>query len=74
MNNHIALYKRADEIIVEKPKPTDDGQGWIKTEDGVLEPVWFCSPALPNSLVDLMDTGGREEEEGEEKENEEGRV
>ena len=27
-----------------------------------MEPVWSCSAALPNSLVDLLDTGDREEE------------
>ena len=32
----------------------------------MLEPVWSCDPVLPNSLVDLLDTGGREEEEEEE--------
>ena len=29
---------------------------------------------LPNSLVELLDTGGREEEKEDEEENEEGRV
>ena len=38
MNHRVALYKRADESILEKPNPYDDGQGWIRTEDGVLEP------------------------------------
>ena len=53
----------------------DDGQGWIRTKDGVLEAVWSCGTALPNSLVNLMDTGDREEEKEEEKEeNEDGRV
>ena len=53
-----------------------DGQAWIRTEDGVLEPVWFCGAALPNWLVNLLDTGDREEEkeEEEEEENEDGRV
>ena len=37
----------------------------------MLVPVWSCDAALPNSLVDILDTGGREEEE---EENEEGRV
>ncbi|KAK2189067.1 hypothetical protein NP493_115g02000 [Ridgeia piscesae] len=73
VNHHIPLYKRAEEAILEKPKPYDDEQGWIRTEDGVLEPVWSCGPVLPNSLVDLLDTGDREEEE-EEEDNEEGRV
>ena len=74
VNYRVTLYKRADESILEKPNPYDDGQGWIRTEDGVLEPVWSCDAALPNSVVDLLDTGDREEEEEEEEENEEGGV
>ena len=31
--------------------------------------VWSCGPLLPNSLVDLLDTG--DEEEKEEEENDE---
>ena len=41
---------------------------WIRTEDGVLEPMWPCGPVLPNSLVDFLYTGDREEEEEEEEE------
>jgi len=67
-------HRVADKSILEKPNPYDDGQGWIKTEDGVLEPVWSCDATLPNSLVDLLDTGDRVEEEEEEEENEDGRV
>jgi len=48
VNHRVAIYKRADESILEKQNPFDDGQGWIKTEDGVLEPVWSCDAALPN--------------------------
>ena len=47
-------------------KPYDDDQGWIRVDDGVLEPVCSCGPVLPNSLVDILDTGDREEEEEEE--------
>ncbi|KAK2184915.1 hypothetical protein NP493_249g10000 [Ridgeia piscesae] len=65
LNHHVALYKHADEAILAKLKPYDDGQGWIRTEDGVLEPVWSCGAALPNSLVNLMDTGDRDEEKEE---------
>ena len=32
----------------------------------MLESVWSCGPVLPNSLVELLDTGNREEEEDEE--------
>ena len=34
------------------------------------ESVWSCSAALPNSLVDLLDTGDRELEEKGEVKNE----
>ena len=74
LNHRVALYKRSDESILEKSKPyDDDGQGWIRTENGVMEPVWSCDAALPNSLVNLLGIGDREEEE-EEEENEDGRV
>ena len=43
MNHRVALYKRADESILENPNPYDDGQGWIRTDDGMLEP---CGPAM----------------------------
>ena len=39
LNHRVALYKRADESILEKIKTYDDGKGWIRTEDGVLGPV-----------------------------------
>ena len=69
-----SIYKSADESILEKPNLYDDGQGWIWTEDGVLEPVWSCGTALPNSLVDFLDTGDRDDEEEEEEEIEDGPV
>ena len=55
------VHMRADELILEMRKPYDDEQGWIRTDDGVMEPVWSCSPVLQNSLVDLLDIGHREE-------------
>ena len=72
MNYRVALYKRADESILKRPY--DDGQGWIRTEDGLLEPGWFCGAALPNTLVTLLDTGDLDEEKEEEEENEDERV
>ncbi|KAK2181867.1 hypothetical protein NP493_378g02042 [Ridgeia piscesae] len=71
LKHHVALYKLADEAILAKLKPYDDGQGWIRTDDGVLEPVWSCGAALPNSLINLLYTGDREEKK-EEEENEDG--
>uniref|UniRef100_UPI00358FA4EE uncharacterized protein isoform X1 n=1 Tax=Myxine glutinosa TaxID=7769 RepID=UPI00358FA4EE len=70
VNHRVALYKRADEAILEKPKPYDEGQGWMRTDEGVLKPVWSCGPVLPTSLVDLLDTGEREQEEEEDEEGE----
>ena len=45
--------------------------GCIRTDQGVLEPLWSCVPVLPTSLVDLLDTGHREEEDEVEDEDEE---
>ena len=36
--------------------------------------MWFCGAALPNSLVDLLDTGDHKDVDEEEEEIEEGRV
>ena len=49
----------------------DDGQEWTRTDVGVLEPVRSCGRVPSNSLVDLVDTGDREEEEEEKEEEEE---
>jgi len=38
----------------------------------VLEQVCSRDAVIPNSLVDLLDTGGREEEKEDEEESEEG--
>ena len=68
MNHRVALYKRADQAILQKPKPYDDGQGWKKNTEGVLEPVWSCGPVLPTSLVDILHTIDHEEDGNEEEE------
>jgi len=48
VNHRVVLYKRADESILEKPNPSDDGQVWIRIEDGVLAGVVprFCVTKL----------------------------
>ena len=56
VNRRVCLYKRADDPIVQKPQPCDEGQGWVMTPAGVLEPLWSYGPVLPNSLVDLLVT------------------
>lgn len=54
-NYRVAFYKRADEAILESPKPYDPGMGWEKTgEEEVLEPVWTIGPILPPSLVEVL--------------------
>ena len=68
VNHRVALYKKAADNIVESPKPYDDGQGWMRTEAGVLEPVWSCNPILPVSLIDLLDSIDTEEENKEDEE------
>lgn len=64
VNHRVALYKRAHDHFPEKPKPHDEGQGWMRS-DGLLKPVWSCGPILPTSLVDLLETTEQEEEEEE---------
>jgi hypothetical protein len=67
VNHRLAYYKRAEKPIFWHPKPNDPNQGWDKTEDGILEPVWSSGPILPPSLIDLIDKTVQEveEEEGE---------
>ena len=47
------------------PNPYDPGQGWEKTEEGILEPVWSRGPVLPPSLIDLLQEAVQEAEVGE---------
>ena len=54
-----------------KPEPYDDGQGWIRTDDGALEVMWYCCSVLTNSLVGLLDTVDPEVEEEEEEDEDE---
>ena len=76
VNYRIANYKRAHKVIFWCPNPYESRQGWEKTEEGVLEPVWSCGPILPPSLVDLLEKTAEEmedvaDEEGQEIEYEE---
>ena len=38
-NHRLALHKQADEPILEKRKPYNEGQGWIRTDEGVVDPM-----------------------------------
>ena len=71
VNHRAALYKQSNEAILEKPNPYDDGQGWVNTHEGVLEPMWSFCHIMPTPLVDLLFTCGREVVE-EEEEREDG--
>ena len=62
-SHRAACYRRAAEPNFERPKPYVEGQGWLKTEAGVLEPVWSIGPILPPSLVDLLETVDTENDE-----------
>ena len=42
------------QAVFQNPKPYESGQGWQKTEEGFIEPLWSCGPILPPSLVDLL--------------------
>ena len=63
VNYRIANYKRAHQAIFWRPNPYESRQGWEKTEEGVLEPVWSCGPILPPSLVDLLEKTAEEMED-----------
>ena len=39
-NYRLAIYKPPDKPIVEAPKLFDKKQGWIKNEEGLVEPIW----------------------------------
>ena len=46
-------------------KPYDAGQGWEKTKEGILEPVWSCGPIVLPSLIDLLEKTADEVEDEE---------
>ena len=42
-------------MIFEKPEPDSESQGSLRTDDGVVGPVWSIGPILPPSLIKLLD-------------------
>ncbi len=63
-NYRVACYKRADEAMIETPKPYDPGMGWEKTGvEELLEPVWTIGPFLPPSLVEVLAQRAESEEQ-----------
>ena len=73
VNHRIAHYKRASNAIFESesPKPFDLCQGWEKTEDNNLKPIWSCGPILPSALIDVIEKTIKEVEEDEHQEESE---
>ena len=65
VNHRLANYKRAATPVFWCPKPYNPGQGWEKTADGILEPVWSRGPVLPPSLSDLLENTAEEAEHNE---------
>ena len=56
VNHRVALYKRAHQAIVEKPKPYEEDQGWSRNDsNNMLEPIWSCGGILPTALVDILE-------------------
>ena len=56
VNHRVACYRRAAQPMFDRPKPYEEGQGWQRTDEGVIEPVWSVGPILPPSLLDLLAT------------------
>ena len=56
VNHRVACYKHSAQAIFEKPESDSESQGWLRSDDGVLEPVWSIGPILPPSLLKLLDT------------------
>ena len=53
-NHRLGRYKRANDAIIEYPKPYEPGQGWGRKERGEVEPVCDESPRfLPISNMIL---------------------
>ena len=48
VNHRLAIYKQANEVNFWSPKPYEHEQGWEKTGEGILEPVWSYGPILPS--------------------------
>ena len=65
VNHRMGCYRCASVPILERPKPFNENQGWVRTEERLIEPLWSRGPILPTSLVDLLErcTSGEEDDE-----------
>ena len=62
VNHRVASYRHARVPVVERPKPFENNQGWIKNDDEIIEPMWSRGPILPTSLDDILETHEVEEQ------------
>ena len=62
VNHRLTCYKKANVPIFQKPKPYEDDQGWIRGERTGIEPLWTKGSVLPQSIIDLLDTEGNDED------------
>ena len=60
VNHRLAHYKRARTPTYTSPHPCDPEQGWERTEEGLIEPVWSRGPLLPQSLIDILQQSSEE--------------
>ena len=62
INHCIAHFKRTDQPSFWHPNSTDPEQGWERTKKWIRTKwIWSCRPALPSSLVTLVETKTAEE-------------
>ena len=50
------MYSQSRDSSVDAVRSKMLRKGWMKTEEGILEPLWSYGPVLPTSLVDLLET------------------
>lgn len=55
VNHRLNCYKKAHMPIFHKPNPFDNHQGWEKSDNGFLEPIWSYGDILPPSLIDILE-------------------
>ena len=54
--------KRADEPLIEVPKPYDGKQGWLKNQNNLSEPIWQVGPIFLSALVDIVNSAEQKRE------------
>ena len=51
VNYQVAIWKRSNELYPHIPPPEED-HGWMKGEDGMVEPLWIRGSILQTELTD----------------------